>query len=95
MERELGRAKVVKTFSTSAKKQVIGARLLSGAFVLGNEVKLVRAGEEVARGTIANLQQARADVKEIRTEGEFGTEIAAKEDAAPGDELITFIIEES
>jgi len=95
VERELGRAKVVKTFSTSAKKQVIGARLLSGAFVLGNEVKLVRAGEEVARGTIANLQQARADVKEIRTEGEFGTEIAAKEDAAPGDELITFIIEES
>ncbi len=98
VERELGRAKVVAVFSTSAKKQVIGAALISGAFALGQMVKLVRGSEEgleVARGKVANLQQARADVKEIRTEGNFGIEIEAKEDAKPGDELVAFVVEES
>ena len=95
VEEELGRAKVVATFSTSSKKQVIGANLLSGTFALGQMVKLVRAGEELARGKVANLQQARADVKEIRTEGGFGIEIEAKEDAKPSDELIAFVVRES
>lgn len=90
VERETGRAKVLKTFSTSAKKQVLGARLLSGTFAVGNTIKFVRQDEELARGTVANLQQARADVKEVRTEGEFGTEIEARVDASPGDELIAY-----
>jgi translation initiation factor IF-2 len=95
VDKELGRAKVVATFSTSAKKQVIGANLSSGAFSLGADVKIVRDHEIVARGTITNLQQARANVKEIRTEGNFGIEVEAKENAAPGDELITFTTTES
>ena len=92
VEQELGRAKVLKTFSSGAKKQVMGARLLSGGFTLGAKVKVMRGGEEVTRGSLTNLQQARADVKEIRTEGEFGLEIEAREDAKPGDELVTFTI---
>ena len=95
VERETGRAKVLKTFSTSTKKQVLGARLLSGAFAVGNTIKFERGGEEIARGTVTNLQQARSDVKEIRTEGEFGTEIEARVDAGPGDELVAFVVEES
>ncbi len=94
-EVELGRGKVLKTFSSGAKRQVLGVRHLSGAFALGALVKLERRGEEIARGKILNLQVARADVKEIHTEGEFGTEIEAKEDAAPGDELVAFTISES
>ena len=98
VERELGRAKVVAVFSTSAKKQVIGANLTSGAFALGQMVKLLRGGEEgaeIARGKVVNLQLQRADVKEVRTEGNFGIEIEAREDAKPGDELVTFVVEES
>jgi translation initiation factor IF-2 len=95
IDEELGRAKILATFSTSAKKQVIGANLTSGAFSLGGMVKLLRSDEEVARGTVTNLQQARADVKEIRTEGNFGIEIEARENAKPGDELIAFVTKES
>lgn len=95
VEQELGRAKVLKTFSSGAKRQVLGAKLLSGAFSVGARVKILRRGEEVARGSVGNLQQARADVKEIRTEGDFGTEIESKENAAPGDELVTFVVVES
>lgn len=90
IDQELGRARVVATFSSSAKKQVIGATLLSGVFAVGDPVKLIRGGEECARGAITNLQQQRADVKEIKTEGNFGIEIGAREDAKPGDELVAF-----
>lgn len=95
IENESGRAKILRTFSSSAKKQVLGVRLISGAFSLKNQVKIMRGSEEVGRGRIANLQQAHADVQEVRTEGDFGLEIEARVDAIPSDELIAFIITES
>ncbi len=95
VEKELGKAMVLKTFSSGAKKQVLGARHVSGALSVGDRVKIMRKGEEIARGSIKNLQQARSDVKEIHTEGDFGTEIEARADAAYGDELVAFAVTES
>jgi translation initiation factor IF-2 len=95
IEKELGRAAVVKPFSSSAKKQVLGARHVSGVLTVGDRVKILRNGEEIGRGSIANLQQQRADVQEIKTEGTFGTEIEAKVDAAPNDEIVAFVPQQS
>ncbi|MHB1770052.1 MAG: translation initiation factor IF-2 [Minisyncoccota bacterium] len=94
-EKELGRGTVLRTFSSGAKKQVLGVRHVSGVFTVRDRVKIVRHGEEIARGSVANLQQARADIKEIKTEGDFGTEIEARADAQPGDELVAFAVTES
>lgn len=94
-EKELGRAMVLKAFSSSGKKQVIGARHMSGTLTLGDRLKLIRKGEEIARGSILNLQQARADVKEIKTEGDFGAEIEARAQTAYGDELVAFVVTEA
>lgn len=94
-EEELGRASVLKTFSSSAKKQVLGARYVSGTLSVGSRIKLLREGEEVGQGKIKNLQQARADVKEIKTEGDFGTEIEMREPAVYGDELVAFLIKKT
>ncbi len=91
-EKELGRAMVLKTFSSGAKKQVLGARYISGVLTVGNRMKILRKDVEIARGSISNLQQARADVKEIKTEGDFGTEIEARENAAYGDEIVAFVV---
>jgi len=93
-EIELGKALVLKIFSSSARKQVIGARYLSGALALESRVKLMRKGEEIGRGSISNLQQARADVREIHTEGDFGAEVECRADLAYGDELIAFAVKE-
>ncbi|MCX6786607.1 MAG: translation initiation factor IF-2 [Candidatus Kaiserbacteria bacterium] len=95
IEKELGRATVLKIFSSSAKKQVLGVRSVSGIFTVGNHIKIVRRDTEIARGKILNLQQARSNVKEIKTDGEFGIEIETRGDAAHGDELISFIPVES
>ncbi|MCX6787620.1 MAG: translation initiation factor IF-2 [Candidatus Kaiserbacteria bacterium] len=93
-EKELGRALVLKTFSSGTKKQVLGARHIKGILTVGDRVKIMRKDVEIARGSIGNLQQARADVKEIKTEGDFGTEIEARENAVYGDELIAFVVTE-
>jgi len=94
-EKELGRAMVLKAFSSSARKHVLGARYISGILTVGNRVKILRKDIEIARGSITNLQQARADVKEIKTEGDFGTEIEMREYAIYGDILVAFTVSES
>ena len=94
-EKELGRAMVLKAFSSSGKKQVLGARYLSGILTVGNRIKILRRDTELTRGSITNLQQARADAKEIKTEGDFGIEIEARENAIYGDEIIAFVVTES
>ncbi|HET9641544.1 MAG TPA: translation initiation factor IF-2, partial [Candidatus Paceibacterota bacterium] len=94
-EKELGRVLVLKQFSSTAKKQVIGARYVSGALSVKDRVKLIRKGEEIARGSVLNLQQARADVNVIKTEGDFGAELELKEPLAYGDEIVAFAVSES
>ncbi|NNM83887.1 translation initiation factor IF-2 [Candidatus Parcubacteria bacterium] len=94
-EKELGRILVLKAFSSSAKKQVLGARYVSGIVTVGDRVRILRRDVEIARGKILNLQQARADVKEIKVEGDFGIEIEARENATYGDEIIAFNITEA
>lgn len=91
----LGEAKVLKSFSVAGVKQVLGASFVSGSLTLGSQLKVVRRGIELGRGKLTNLQIARADVKEIHVEGEFGLQIESKTEAAPGDMLITFHIVES
>lgn len=94
-EQQTGEAKILKVFSTSGVKQVMGAELVSGTFTLGNQVKIVRRSITLDTGKITNLQQARADVKEIKTEGEFGLQLESKTEAAPGDRLVAFHLVEA
>jgi translation initiation factor IF-2 len=72
VEEVLGEAKIIRVFNGSSGKQVLGARLDTGAVKVGDLVKFSRRGVDLGNGKVSNLQQARADVKEIRTEGEFG-----------------------
>ncbi len=94
-EEVLGHAKVLKIFNASGGKQVLGARLDDGFVEVGDLVKIDRRGVDLGGGKVANLQQARADVKEIRTEGEFGAQIDTKADLAGGDTLTFYKVVES
>ena len=93
-EEILGEAKVLKKFGATARKHVTGARFISGAFRIGALVKILRRDIEIGRGKITNLQQARADVKEIHTEGDFGLEIETRADVAAGDSVMAYEVVE-
>ncbi len=86
-EEIMGRAKILKIFSQTKNKQVIGARMESGMFEKGSVVKVLRREEEVGRGKIKELQQSKIAVESISGEGEFGTLIETKIEVAPGDYL--------
>lgn len=94
-EKELGRATVLKTFSSGSRKQVLGARYVSGIITLRDRVRVMRRGTLITSGSVTNLQLARSDVKEVKVDGDFGMEIEAKEDTAPGDEIIAFTVIQS
>lgn len=90
VEEKTGEAKVLKVFSATSNKHVLGANLISGEIRVGDQVKVSRRGIDLGYGKVVNLQQARSDVKELRTEGEFGMQLETKEDVAQGDTLEPF-----
>jgi translation initiation factor IF-2 len=87
VEETLGAAKVLKLFSSAKGKQVLGARALSGKFVLGSQIKIMRREAELGRGKVKELQQAKIAVEEVQEGAEFGAMIESKMEIAPGDVL--------
>ena len=94
VEENFGEAKVLKVFNASSGKQVLGAKWISGALTMGDLVKIDRRGIDLGRGKITNMQQARVDIQEIHTEGEFGMQIETKADVAGGDTIVAFRVVE-
>ncbi|HEX2792422.1 MAG TPA: translation initiation factor IF-2 [Candidatus Paceibacterota bacterium] len=90
VEEITGEAKVLKAFNATGTKQTLGARWISGALEVGDMVKVDRRGLPIGTAKLTNLQVARADVKEIHVEGEFGLQIDGKAEAAPGDTLFAY-----
>ena len=95
VEETLGEAKVLKAFSRTANKHVLGAKWVSGELSVGDLVKIDRRGIALGRGKLVNLQVARADVSSIKSEGEFGLQVETREDIAGGDTLQAFRMIES
>jgi translation initiation factor IF-2 len=74
-EEIIGKAKVLKTFSKTRNKQVIGGRVEVGVLKVKDKVRIVNDEEVVGTGTITSLQSSRQEVKQVETEKEFGAQI--------------------
>jgi translation initiation factor IF-2 len=92
VEETSGKARVLKVFSKTKKGLVLGGKVSEGELALKAQVKILRKGEEVGRGTIKNLQQNKADSKHVRTGDEFGAELETSVEILGGDELEGFIV---
>lgn len=84
-EKVLGRAKILKFFSTTGTKHVVGGRVEEGTLKRGNTVSIMRRGVEAGKGKIVNMQSQRADVESISEGQEFGAQIDSKADIIGGD----------
>ncbi len=87
----IGTAKVLKTFSKTKERQVVGCRIVEGTIKDGAKVTIVRRDFPLTEGTIVEVQQARQKLKEI-SEGECGLMVECKTDIAEGDVLEAFIM---
>jgi len=86
VEEAVGVAKILKTFSQSKDKQVVGGRVESGIISVGDQVRILRRDAEIVRGRVRELQQTKQKTSSV-SEGEFGAMIEAKFEIAMGDKI--------
>lgn len=85
-----GRAKIIKTFSRTKERQIMGGKVTEGAIALGNIVKIVRRDFEIGRGKIVNLEKNKVKVSSVEEGSEFGMMIESKMEVAAGDIIESF-----
>jgi translation initiation factor IF-2 len=83
----LGKGKVLATFKTTDKFQIVGGKITSGKIVRGALIDVIRDSNPVVQGKVAQLQHNKADVEEV-TEGlEFGIKFEGPQEVQEGDIL--------
>ncbi len=87
-----GSAKILKVFSRTKERQIVGGRVLKGRIVLDKIVKIMRREFEIGRGRIVNLEKAKTKVKEVEEGTEFGMMVESKIEIAEGDIIESFNI---
>jgi len=86
-EEVTGAAKILKTFSITRNKQVVGGQVLDGKIILNGIVKIKRNGFPVGDGKITNLQHNKIEVSEVGKGDIFGVMIESKIEILKGDEV--------
>jgi translation initiation factor IF-2 len=94
VEELTGVAKVLKAFSKTKDKQVLGCRVETGLLHVNDEVKIMRRDFEIGQGRVRELQKFKDRVSEVPEGQEFGTMVESKTEIAPGDRLQAFTIVE-
>lgn len=85
-----GTVKILRTFSKTKERQVVGGRILTGSLDEKGSVKIMRREFEIGRGKIVGLEQGKVKAKEVLEGAECGILIESKVEIAPGDELEAF-----
>ena len=87
-----GRAKIIRAFSRTKERQIIGGKVTAGRIVLNGTVKIMRREFEIGRGKIVNLEKGKTKTSEAGEGSEFGMMLESKIEIAPGDILELFSI---
>ncbi len=88
-----GRAEVRQVFKSSKVGAIAGSYVLDGTIRRGLGVKVLRNGQDVARGRCEGLKRFQDDVREVQTGYECGVVVSGFDKFAEGD-VIEFFHEE-
>lgn len=89
-EEMTGEAKIVRIFSGTKQKQVVGGRVTTGTLNKKSQVKILRRGNEIGKGEVVELQQRKTPVMSVPAGEEFGAMISANAEIAEGDTITSF-----
>jgi translation initiation factor IF-2 len=90
VEEVVGRAKVLKQFSSRKDMHVIGGSVSEGYLARGGAVRVLRRGTVIGVGKFKNIQSHKADVARVETGSEFGAQIESPFEITQGDTLECF-----
>ena len=88
-----GRAKILRAFSRTKERQILGGKVLEGKIILNGTVKIIRREFEIGRGKIVNLEKGKVKTREVEEGVEFGMMIESKIEIVQGDTIELFSIE--
>lgn len=87
-----GKAKILKAFSKTKEKQVLGGKVTEGKVSLNGIVKIIRRENEIGKGKIVNLEKNKSKTSEVEEGSEFGMMLESKIEIVPGDVIESFAI---
>ena len=87
-----GRAKIIRAFSRTKERQIIGGKVTEGQINLNSVVKIMRREFEIGRGKIVNLEKSKTKTSTVEEGTEFGMMIESKIEVVAGDILESFSI---
>ncbi len=87
-----GKAKIIRAFSRTKERQIVGGKVIEGSMVLSGNVKIMRREFEIGRGKIVNLEKSKIKTSTIEEGLEFGMMVESKMEIVAGDVLELFQI---
>ena len=87
-----GRAKIIKAFSRTKERQIIGGKVVEGSIALGSVVKIIRREFEIGQGRIVNLEKSKEKTSTVDEGSEFGMMLESKIEIVGGDVIEAFAI---
>lgn len=87
-----GQAKIIRAFSRTKERQIIGGKVISGQIHLNSTVRIMRRDFEIGRGKIVNLEKSKVKTNEVTEGTEFGMMIESKIEVVAGDVIEAFSI---
>ncbi|MEI6580636.1 MAG: translation initiation factor IF-2 [bacterium] len=87
-----GKAKILKTFSRTKERQILGGKVIQGKITLSGVVRILRRDFEIGTGKIVNLEKGKSKISEVEEGMEFGMMIESKTEVAQGDMIESFSV---
>lgn len=87
-----GRAKIIRAFSRTKERQILGGKVIEGQINLRSTVRIMRREFEIGRAKIINLEKNKVKTSEVSEGAEFGMMIESKIEVVAGDILESFSI---
>lgn len=91
---DIGKLKVLALFKTGKNDMIIGGRVAEGKMIKGCLIEIKRDSEIVGKGKMANLQQNKVNVDEVKQGNECGITFEGNSKIKEGDTLVCYQEEE-
>ncbi len=88
----IGKAKILKTFSRTKERQIMGGKVVEGQIALNSAIKILRRDFEIGSGKIVNLEKNKVKTSIVEEGSEFGMMIESKIEIVAGDIIESFTI---
>jgi translation initiation factor IF-2 len=89
-----GNAKILRVFSATKDKQVVGGKVVDGTLNANSQVRILRRENEIGRAHIIEVQHNKQKARSVEAGMEFGMQIESKIEIAVGDVIEAFTMVE-